>query len=204
MPCVHILRTSSHTRTFMKLHHRSATALALSMPRSYVQLSGFVLVKKVPGSLHFHMKSQGFSFETGDIDVSHVVHAFTFGSRPSPKRMKTLARLHPGGLAKDWADKLQSLSFISQQPEYTHEHFIQLIRTTMEPATGRPYSNYDAYEYTVHSHSYLSEMANLAVPSTKFTYHPSPMQVRSRPRCGLRTCFCVTGATCVSGCARGH
>ena len=91
-----------------------------------MQLSGFVLVKKVPGTLHFHMRSEGHSFETEDIDVSHVVHSFTFGNRPSPKRMRTLARLHPGGLAKDWADKLADQSFLSQQAEYTHEHFIQV------------------------------------------------------------------------------
>ena len=83
-------------------------------------------MKKVPGTLHFHMRSQGHSFETEDIDVSHVVHSFTFGNRPSPKRMRTLARLHPGGLAKDWADKLADQSFLSQQAEYTHEHFIQV------------------------------------------------------------------------------
>ena len=77
------------------------------MRRFAVQMSGFVLVKKVPGSLHFHMRQSGLSFETEDIDVSHVVHAFTFGNRPSPKRLRTLARLHPGGLNKDWADKLQ-------------------------------------------------------------------------------------------------
>ena len=41
-----------------------------------------------------------------------------------------------------------------------------------------PYAAYDAYEYTAQSHSYLSEMSPLQLPSAKFSFHPSPMQVR--------------------------
>jgi hypothetical protein len=143
----------------------------------FMQMSGFVLVKKVPGTMHFHMKSSGFSFNSEEIDVSHMVHAFTFGTRPSPRRLFTLGRLHPGGLGKDWADKLKGQTFMSQLPQYTHEHFMQLIRTTLEPATGGPYASYDAYEYTVHSHSYISEISDITIPAAKFSFQPSPMQV---------------------------
>jgi hypothetical protein len=133
------------------------------------------MVKKVPGCLHFHMKSAGLSFATDEVDVSHVVHQFSFGYRPSPRRMQTLARLHPGGLAKDWSDKLADKTFLSPFPEYTHEHFIQLIRTTLQPSSGGLGAAYDAFEYTAHSHNYLNEMAE--VPAAKFSFHPSAMQV---------------------------
>ena len=148
--------------------------------RVVVQMTGFVLVKKVPGTMHFHMKQEGISFAGTDIDVSHVVNEFTFGNRPSPRRLKTLARLHPGGLARDWADKLSKQAFMSSVPETTHEHYLQLVKTTLEPNGGAAYATYDAYEYTVHSHSYVSEVSD--VPAAKFTFQTNAMQVRSE--CG--------------------
>lgn len=139
------------------------------------QMSGFVLVKKVPGTMHFHMKQDGTSFDHSDIDVSHSVHQFMYGNRPSPKRLRTLARLHPGGLEADWADKLQGRVYRSVKPEETHEHYMQLVLTTVQPVRGGRLSAYDAYEYTVHSHSYVSDYAG--TPAAKFTYQTSAMQV---------------------------
>lgn len=146
---------------------------------SPLQMSGFVMVKKVPGTLHFHMKQEGMSFAGSDIDVSHFVNEFTFGNRPSPRRRKTLARLHPMGLDRDWADKLSGTGFISGLPETTHEHYLQLVKTTLEPLSNKPGASYDAYEYTVQSHSYVNEMSD--VPAAKFTFQTSAMQVRRSP-----------------------
>lgn len=49
-------------------------------------LSGFVLVKKVPGALHFLAKSPGHSFDHGAMNMSHVVNYLYFGNKPSPRR----------------------------------------------------------------------------------------------------------------------
>ena len=51
-------------------------------------LSGFALVKKVPGTLHFLAKSPGHSFDHQTMNMSHVVNYLYFGNRPSPKRRK--------------------------------------------------------------------------------------------------------------------
>ena len=53
-------------------------------------LSGFALVKKVPGTLHFLAKSPGHSFDHQAMNMSHVVNYLYFGNRPSPKRRKVL------------------------------------------------------------------------------------------------------------------
>ena len=49
-------------------------------------LSGFVLVKKVPGALHFLAKSPGHSFDYRAMNMSHVVSYLYFGNKPSPRR----------------------------------------------------------------------------------------------------------------------
>ena len=56
-------------------------------------LSGFALVKKVPGTLHFLAKSPGHSFDHQAMNMSHVVNYLYFGNRPSPKRRKVWLRL---------------------------------------------------------------------------------------------------------------
>lgn len=49
----------------------------------------------------------------------------------------------------------------------------------MEAGVGHQL-NYDAYEYTVHSHTYNSD----SIPTSKFSYHLSPIQivVKEKPK----------------------
>jgi hypothetical protein len=48
------------------------------------------------------------------------------GTKPSPRRRAALAKLHPGGLTDDWADKLVDQSFTSTNQKVTHEHYSQV------------------------------------------------------------------------------
>ena len=61
-------------------------------------LSGFVLVKKVPGTLHFLAKSPGHSFDHLAMNMSHVVNYFYVGTKPSPRRRKVVLFLTCGSL----------------------------------------------------------------------------------------------------------
>ena len=51
----------------------------------------------------------------------------------------------------------------------------------MEPRSGNPLLGYDAYEYTAHSHTFLSD----DTPSAKVTFDLSPIQVRASGREGF-------------------
>lgn len=50
---------------------------------------------------------------------------------------------------------------------------MQVVLTTIEPGKGRGDQAIDAYEYTVHSHTYNTD----EIPSAKFSYDMSPIQV---------------------------
>lgn len=52
--------------------------------------AGFVLVKKVPGTLHFGARSEGHSFDHEWLNMTHVVHSFNLGSRPTLKKYRQL------------------------------------------------------------------------------------------------------------------
>eukprot|EP00195_Chlamydomonas_chlamydogama_P000232 CAMPEP_0202921332 /NCGR_PEP_ID=MMETSP1392-20130828/77335_1 /ASSEMBLY_ACC=CAM_ASM_000868 /TAXON_ID=225041 /ORGANISM="Chlamydomonas chlamydogama, Strain SAG 11-48b" /LENGTH=565 /DNA_ID=CAMNT_0049614897 /DNA_START=237 /DNA_END=1936 /DNA_ORIENTATION=- len=154
--------------------HRKHADLSSAPKSSGCNLAGFVLVKKVPGTLHFGARTDGHSFDHAWMNMSHVVHSFYFGSRPTVKKYQLLQRLHPAGLSTDWADKLHDQAFVSEHTQSTHEHYLQVVLTTVEPPSGK--GGYDAYEYTAHSHTYMSD----DVPSAKVTFDLSPLQVLVR------------------------
>lgn len=49
-----------------------------------------------------------------------------------------------------------------------------MVLTTVEPRSGNPLLGYDSYEYTAHSHTFMSD----DIPSAKVTFDLSPIQVR--------------------------
>lgn len=165
-------------------------------------VAGFVLVKKVPGSIHFMDHADFFSFGLTGIDLTHTIHWFYFGARPSPNGYYQLQRLHPMGLHPDWLDKLKGRTFSSESLEHTHEHYLKVVRTTVEPLNGRhPGVHYDAYEYLANHHSYKRDEH----PTVKITYNLSPLQVvvRELPKAWYKflttTCAVVGGVFTVAG-----
>ena len=68
--------------------------------------------------------------------------------------------------------------FLSREPNATHEHYLQVVLTTVESARAPPF---DSYEYTAHSHSLPLQDAPPHVrelgPAAVFSYALSPMQV---------------------------
>lgn len=93
---------------------------------SFTHVAGFVLVKKVPGTLHFTARDEHHSFDHDWMNLTHVVHAFHFGSVPSAHKYRMLQRLHPLGLSSDWLDKLKEQRFYSLNTQHTHEHYLQV------------------------------------------------------------------------------
>ena len=189
-------------------------------------LSGFVLAKKVPGTLHFIARAPGHSFDFATQNLSHVVGEFSFGSRPSsPRRLRTLAAMHPLGLSPDWADKLAGQAFISQNERSTFEHHARVVLTSIEPRRGGPAAHFDAYEYTVHSHAFVAEApltgagatdgANVLPrpapppPAAKFSFDVSPIQIvvteqkKALYHFVTSTCAVVGGVFTVAGIVDG-
>ena len=58
--------------------------------------------------------------------MTHVVHGFYFGTRPTPRKYYELKKLHPLGLNPEWLDKLHGQEFFSEHTQHTHEHYLQV------------------------------------------------------------------------------
>jgi hypothetical protein len=90
--------------------------------------AGFVLVKKVPGTLHFVARAPGHTIDYVNQNMSHTVHSFFFGVKPSPKRGQALSKLHPLGLQPDWMDKMGGSAHAIPGSGATYEHYMQVSR----------------------------------------------------------------------------
>jgi len=174
-------------------------ALLQAAPRTAgCNLAGFVMVKKVPGTLHFTARAEGHSFDHAWMNLTHAVHSLYFGARPTARKLHALKRLHPAGLSADWLDKMQGLAFFSDHAQHTHEHWLSVVLTSVRPLRGGLGSAYDAYEYSAVSNTFVSD----STPSARFSYGISPIQVmvREKPKqIGhlLTTCFTLVASVYV-------
>jgi hypothetical protein len=81
-----------------------------------------VLVKKVPGTLHFGARSEGHSFDHAWMNMTHVVHSFYYGSRPTVKKyyqLQVRAWVRPS-----FACSAASLEKMAEVPELLACNFI--------------------------------------------------------------------------------
>lgn len=177
-------------------------ALLMAAPRTAgCNMAGFVMVKKVPGTLHFTARAEGHSFDHAWMNLTHAVHALHFGAKPTPRKLRALERLHPAGLQEDWLDKMAGLAFFSDHAQHTHEHWLSVVLTSVVPLRGGLAARYDAYEYSAVSNTFISD----STPSARFSYGISPIQVvvREAPRHWYRflttTCAIVGGVYTVAG-----
>ncbi|XP_038981869.1 protein disulfide isomerase-like 5-4 isoform X4 [Phoenix dactylifera] len=141
------------------------------------RIEGFVLVKKVPGSLVISARSGAHSFDPSQINVSHVISQFSFGKKLTPQMLSEAKRLSPyvGGSH----DRLTGRSYITNHADdvnanVTIEHYLQLVKTEIASRkSSREFKLLEEYEYTAHS----SLVHSLHIPAAKFHFEPSPMQV---------------------------
>ncbi|KAL0000909.1 hypothetical protein SO802_014690 [Lithocarpus litseifolius] len=136
------------------------------------RIEGYVRVKKVPGNLIFSARSGAHSFDSTQMNMSHVISHLSFGRKIAPRAMSDVKRLIPyiGGSH----DRLNGRSFINQRDlgaNVTIEHYVQIVKT--EVMVKGPHKLVEEYEYTAHS----SLAQSVYIPVAKFHFELSPMQV---------------------------
>lgn len=136
------------------------------------RIEGYVRVKKVPGNLIFSARSGAHSFDSTQMNMSHVISHLSFGRKIAPRAMSDVKRLIPyiGGSH----DRLNGRSFINHRDlgaNVTIEHYVQIVKT--EVMVKGPHKLVEEYEYTAHS----SLAQSVYIPVAKFHFELSPMQV---------------------------
>lgn len=166
----------SHKLALDGKHKNTAENVKRPAPKAGgCRIEGYVRVKKVPGNLIISARSGAHSFDTSEMNMSHVISHLSFGRKLSPKVMSDVQRLIPylGGSH----DRLNGRSFINHREvgaNVTIEHYLQIVKTeVITRRYAREHSLLEEYEYTAHS----SLVQSIYIPAAKFHFELSPMQV---------------------------
>ncbi|KAJ4848492.1 Protein disulfide-isomerase 5-3 [Turnera subulata] len=138
------------------------------------RIEGYVRVKKVPGNLIVSARSGAHSFDSAQMNMSHVISHLSFGMKISPRAMSDVKRLLPY-LGRSH-DKLNGRSFINHHgigANVTIEHYLQVVKTEVMTRSSWDHKLIEEYEYTAHS----SLAQTVYLPTAKFHFELSPMQV---------------------------
>ncbi|KAJ4867887.1 Protein disulfide-isomerase 5-3 [Raphanus sativus] len=139
------------------------------------RVEGYVLVNKVRGNLVISAHSGAHSFDSSQMNMSHVVNHLSFGRLIDPTLMTDVKQLMPYlGYSHE---KLDEKSFINHHEfgaNVTIEHYLQIVKTeVITRRYGQEHSLIEEYEYTAHS----SIAQTYYLPVAKFHLELSPMQI---------------------------
>lgn len=116
--------------------HGIQNANSINQKGSGCNFSGMLLVKKVPGTLHFSARAPGHTIDYLSMNMSHHVHHLYFGNRPTKKNRMLLESKFPQYFESGWLDKMAGQAFIAENPGATYEHYLQTVLTTVEPTSS--------------------------------------------------------------------
>ncbi|CAN6997501.1 unnamed protein product [Brassica oleracea var. botrytis] len=139
------------------------------------RVEGYVRVKKVPGNLVISAHSGAHSFDSSQMNMSHVVTHLSFGRMIDPRLLTDMKRLLP--YLGQSHDRLDEKAFINQHEfgaNVTIEHYLQIVKTeVITRRYGQEHSLIEEHEYTAHS----SITQTYYLPVAKFHFELSPMQI---------------------------
>eukprot|EP01029_Cantina_marsupialis_P020396 TRINITY_DN4778_c0_g1_i1.p1 TRINITY_DN4778_c0_g1~~TRINITY_DN4778_c0_g1_i1.p1 ORF type:complete len:500 (-),score=139.41 TRINITY_DN4778_c0_g1_i1:300-1799(-) len=152
-------------------HEENLMAVKTGMKEG-CEVSGYVDVKRVPGTLFMTLDSESHSFDHSSVNVTHFFRSLNF-VEPDVRR-----RLHeiPSELSIG-RNKLLNEDFVSNDAKTTHQHYLKGLAVS-RPTNDR-FEDEDrspmrhAYKYSSTSHSYVSE----DIPMVKLQYDFSPVSV---------------------------
>ncbi|GJX36675.1 disulfide isomerase-like protein 5-4 [Tanacetum coccineum] len=140
-------------------------------PQQGCRIEGFVWVKKVPGNLVISAVSGSHSFDASQMNMSHVISTFSFGSSITPMMMSDMKRLVPYlGVGHNRLNGQAYITNPEDRANVTIEHYLQVVKTEV---LGLSHQLIEDYEYTAHT----SLIHSHSIPAAKFHLQFSPMQV---------------------------
>ena len=143
------------------------------------QISGFLMVDRVPGNFHVQARSPMHDFAAHMTNISHEVHHLSFGSAPIIKgEIQQGHTLVPSGFEASLSP-MDGNVYVTKNEHEAYHHYLKVISTDVG-STGS-YRSLKLPEqrraYRVLSSSQLSFYHTDQVPEAKFSYDLSPIAV---------------------------
>lgn len=130
------------------------------------QLSGFLLVDRVPGKFHFQARSVGMEFSPAMANVSHEVHHLSFGEPYINRKIEASSSPIAAKLAP-----MNENVYVTYNAHEAHHHYIKVVPTRLLD------HDRGVTVYQVLEQSQLTYVAPDHSPEAQFQYDFSPIAV---------------------------
>eukprot|EP00501_MAST-03F_sp_TOSAG23-6_P001699 GSMAST32.ASY1.ANO1.1770.1 assembled CDS len=126
-------------------------------------VSGRLLVKRVPGNFHMNLVSPRYDTENGMVNSSHTVHKLNFGDPINAR----------------YTDKLDDREFHTTRNSYTFVHYLKVVSKSFhfDSSTEEDDRKMHYYSYVCFPHEFEHKEDDGTPPSIMFQYDLSPMTV---------------------------
>jgi len=141
------------------------------------QLSGHLMVNRVPGNFHIEAKSKNHNLNAAMTNLTHRVNHLSFGdsmtdmnqNRKSKRVLKQVPEQH-----KQF-NPIDNNLFLTKQFHQAYHHYIKVVSTHLNMATSGDYNSLLTYQFL--EQSQVVHYDEIDVPDARFSYDISPMSV---------------------------
>jgi len=138
------------------------------------QVSGHLMVNRVPGNLHIEAKSKNHNLNSAMTDLTHIVNHLSFGepmdqqSRRSKRILKQVPEEH------QQFNPMDSTMFMTKEFHQAYHHYIKVVSTHLNVGSSEA-NQMLTYQFLEQSQIVYYDVNN--VPEARFSYDLSPMSV---------------------------
>jgi protein disulfide-isomerase-like protein len=143
-----------------------------STERPGCQVSGVLMVNRVPGNFHIEAKSVNHNLNAAMTNLTHKVNSLSFGTvlHDAPRSVKRALKSIPNALQK--FSPMDDTMYTTKEYHQAWHHYIKVVSTYLK---GSGSMNHPLYQFLEQSQVVLYTQDN--VPEARFSYDFSPMSV---------------------------
>jgi len=145
------------------------------------QISGFILVNRVPGNFHVEAQSINHNINGALTNVSHVVHNLSFGTQFPTKNPLGDSSPSLDGIL-DGTKRLQDQTFMIPSLHNAPHHYMKVVSTFLGGEWNYRDKKEDVLQYQMIVTHQNMPYSPGEVPEAKFSFDLSPMCVHVRMR----------------------
>jgi protein disulfide-isomerase-like protein len=138
------------------------------------QVSGFLMVNRVPGNFHIEAKSVNHNLNAAMTNLSHTVNHLSFGEPIQAASRKTKRILKQAPNEHQQFSPMDGESFMTFDYHQAFHHYIKVVSTHLNMGTSEANSMV-TYQFLEQSQIVYYDVQN--VPEARFSYDLSPMSV---------------------------
>ncbi|KAL3932068.1 MAG: hypothetical protein SGBAC_011020 [Bacillariaceae sp.] len=138
------------------------------------QVSGFLMVNRVPGNFHIEAKSKNHNLNSAMTNLTHIVNHLSFGDPMDRQSRRTKRILKQVPEEHRQFSPMDGSSYFTKEFHQAFHHYIKVVSTHLN--MGKSKSNQlTTYQFLEQSQIVYYETNN--VPEARFSYDLSPMSV---------------------------